>query len=74
MEWQCIGDSNWVFGEKVRGIVRKSVAEVYYEEKSANCQGAWLWFLVEIDANGSSATLREAIVAAEKACGRDVPK
>jgi hypothetical protein len=66
MEWQNFGGDNWAFGEKVRGVVRKSLAEVYYEDKADNCQGAWLWFLIVKDERGHAHTLRQAIVDAEK--------
>lgn len=67
-EWQHLGDNDWVFGFKVRGVVRKRFAEVYYDEDKG-----WVW--MAYDAGGSMCNrgvadkMCWAIEAAEKALG-----
>ena len=39
-EWQLIDENQWVFGHKVRGLVRERLAEVYYDEQK---DPSWIW-------------------------------
>lgn len=74
-----LGQDDWVFGEKVRGIVRVRVAEVYYNENSTDPKGGWIWVLLgkgRVGAwdngrpnRGISASLSDAICDAEEAMG-----
>lgn len=67
-EWQFIG-SKWVFGLKIRGIVRESLAEVYWNEKAGTAQWAWTVF-TDIRQFGTASTLIEAIETAENALNK----
>lgn len=65
MEWQFRGDDEWVFGEKVRGIVRYPRAEVYFDEERG-----WVWFVLgETENRGISGKLEWAIDECEKVMG-----
>lgn len=66
LTWQFIGDSEWIFGKMVRGIVRDTVAEVYHDEE----QGGWVWFTTQIkgkSTRGVAGSLHLAINDAERA-------
>jgi hypothetical protein len=39
MEWQCVWADEWVFGVKVRGMVRHPRGEIY----NAKDTGRWRW-------------------------------
>lgn len=39
MEWQLVGEDNWTFGPKVRGLVRP-VGEIYFDEDKPV---GWRW-------------------------------
>ena len=47
-EWQMMsGNNEWVFGVKIRGIVRKPLAEVYFNEdikQDGDPEYGWVWF------------------------------
>lgn len=77
-EWQMVGPDEWVFGVKVRGIVRVHLANVYYDEESNNPIGGWRWLLLgrafdfaleKSSVRGVSASLSDAICDAEQAMG-----
>lgn len=76
MEWQLIGENEWIFGHKIRGIVRKRLAEVYYTDGNADGRSyGWVWFL-SINGNshpprGKESNLRLAIEAAEEALQKE---
>lgn len=70
-EWQHLGDNDWVFGKKVRGIVRESMAEVYFnDEGHQDKYFGWVWFIrpnaggTTVD-RGVSHSLRSAVETAE---------
>lgn len=42
LEWQLIDENQWVFGRKVRGIVRDPIGEVYLDEER---NPSWIWFV-----------------------------
>lgn len=64
MTWQHQGDNDWVFGPMVRGVVRKPVAEVYFND------GLWVWFLsADRTERGKELNFAWAVEAAEKALG-----
>ena len=44
MEWQFQGDDQWVFGKKIRGVVRYPIAEIYFDEEQTGRNGGWIWF------------------------------
>jgi len=60
MEWQLIDENDWILGEKVRGIVRHSIAEVWYDEDKG-----WHWRLPGEGNRGLCGCLTDAIEAAE---------
>ena len=41
-EWQLIANNEWVFGEKIRGIVRFREGEVWHEESDSVCRWKWI--------------------------------
>lgn len=68
MEWQYLGDDDWVFGTKVRGVVRQCYAYIEYDKKPEE----WRWIAYHfLDDNecrvGHAPTLCEAIEEAEEA-------
>lgn len=78
-EWQMVGQDDWIFGEKIRGIVRTQLALVYYNEEPRNPEGGWIWRLLGEPCNaamatgrpyrGASPSLSAAIWQAEQALG-----
>jgi hypothetical protein len=71
LEWQFIGEDCWIFGEKVRGLVRTRLAEVYYDKGLGdNLQGNWRWLVypsaVLLRLSGVAPDLAAAADAAEK--------
>lgn len=73
MEWQFHGDDEWVFGRKVRGMVRWPRAEIYFNEELDSCKGGWIWMAwVGPKRNyrrGVEGKLEFAVEAAERALG-----
>ena len=71
MEWQFIGEDTWIFGLKVRGIVRQKFAEVYFNEGYEGREGGWRWraFNSVPPQSGYEINRSAAIIAAEKALG-----
>lgn len=71
-EWQYIGDETWIYGVRVRGIVRKRLAEVYWTEGLGERDYGWKWLVYSANLSvvrGNADRLEEAIEAAEKALG-----
>ena len=78
-EWQMVGQDEWVFGEKIRGVVRSQLAELYYNEDSDHPAGGWIWLLLgkaykQAKTNGKptrgvSGSLSAAVWDAEEAMG-----
>jgi hypothetical protein len=65
-EWQFIGDDQWIFGEKIRGLVRRRIAEVYFDEDLDDPRGGWVWMTWSTEAKrGNSYTLEEAVECCE---------
>ncbi len=80
-EWQYQGDNTWVYGVKVRGIIRKKDADIYFDEgiekpgydggPSSWTEYGWRW-LVYKDGwinRGISINLQAAIEICEKEMG-----
>ncbi len=67
-EWQRIREDEWAFGEKVRGLVRRRLAEVYFDEER---NPSWIWFafIRQTFEGGSENTLQDAVAAAETCLG-----
>lgn len=68
LTWQCRGNDEWIFGEMVRGIVRKPVGEIYLDEEQKQ---PWVWFLRwleegKVAARGRSNTFQWAVDEVEK--------
>ncbi len=71
-EWQFVGDNEWIFGVKVRGVIRKLVAEIYYDEDSNDRRGGWVWMTYQdggMGTRGKSISRTFAIIDAEEALG-----
>ena len=70
MEWQLIGDDHWVFGLKVRGVIRRRLAEVYHDP---NRQHPWVWMVRDKELtfakNGLGYNLSDALERAETLLG-----
>lgn len=66
-EWMLIDQNQWDFGIKVRGVIRKVMASVYFDEEKTP---SWIW-LTHINGNqrGAEGKLQWAIQAAEDAMG-----
>jgi hypothetical protein len=72
-EWQHLGDDEWVFGVKVRGIARDRLAELYFDPDSNNPRGGWFWMVYGPPATrGAATSLSAAVRAAEVAMGQPV--
>lgn len=71
-EWQLTGDDEWVFGEKVRGMVRQAVAEIYFDEDLDGSPGGWIWFTRE-HGRGRAVSRPQAVYAVEAALGLGQP-
>lgn len=41
MEWQYLGDNDWWFGRKVRGLVRDVLVRIYFLDDRNG--GEWYW-------------------------------
>lgn len=42
-EWQMVGEDDWVFGVRVRGLVRSTLAYFYFNEDINDERGGWVW-------------------------------
>lgn len=62
MEWQHVGGDEWVFGAKVRGLVRSPQAWVEY------VRPGWHWLVKDGNA-GTEESLSLAVFRAEEALG-----
>ena len=84
--WQRQGD-DWVFGWKIRGIVRSPVAEIWFQDdlsrlgpETLKGQAGWAWVVREnytgqnsgLIIGLSSHNLTAAVEACEKALGFEV--
>lgn len=63
-EWQYIGDDQWIYGTKVRGLVRQRIAEVYFDEDCDSPLGGWQWMAGQ--RRGNAHSLAAAIQSAEE--------
>lgn len=78
-EWQMVGQDDWVFGEKIRGVVRVTLAQLYFDEDSLHPTGGWRWLLLHEayemaqkngrPVRGTGASLPDAVWDAEIAMG-----
>ncbi len=68
LEWQFIGDNGWVFGPKVRGIVRPRLGKLYYDDYRGTGYG-WIWSTNSVDGNATS--LLDAVQEVETALGEN---
>lgn len=67
-EWQQVRPDEWIFGEKVRGLVRLRLAEVYFDEGAEGREGGWVWMThAELPARGKTAYLWDAVRRCEAA-------
>lgn len=67
-EWQHLGDDNWAFGVKVRGLVRVRLGEVHFDPD----RGGWFWFVrdpVGLRERSKATTLLEAVNEVERVLG-----
>ena len=62
--WQLTGEDQWIFGVMVRGVVRKPVAEIYYDEHQYDPVGDWVWFL-HGGPRGRAPSFQRALIAVE---------
>jgi hypothetical protein len=70
MEWQLVDKDNWIFGEKIRGIVRDKKAEIYINESYNGKEGGWFWRVFGDKATGGVTYSRnQAIWVCEVALG-----
>ncbi len=46
-EWQLVDTEleGWVFGVKIRGVVRIPLAEIYFDEEKDGRDGGWRWMI-----------------------------
>jgi hypothetical protein len=74
MEWQLVGTDNWIFGEKVRGLVRNKKAEIYYNDEWTGKEGGWRWkvFNGKPDVGGYAASRGWAIYNCELELGYEI--
>jgi len=64
-EWQMYGQDEWMFGIKIRGIVRNPLAEIYFDDEK---NYGWIWLLLDgTEKRGVEPNLQFAIKAAEEA-------
>lgn len=62
-KWQMIRTDNWIYGEKIRGIIRTRLAEIW-----ARDHGGWQWVVGDIS-HGVAESLLSAIEKCEDALG-----
>lgn len=67
MDWQHLGDDSWVFGVKIRGLVRHYRGKVYFDEDCDNPQGGWHWMAGS--RRGLALSLPIAVAKVEQALG-----
>ena len=60
MEWQQINDS-WVFGKKIRGLIRKPIASVFL----TNSFPRWKWKVYIGDSEGFAESFEKAVEIVE---------
>ena len=76
-EWQHMGEDEWVFGVKVRGIIRHSYADIYFDEDLVGfvgTNGGWVWMVSAeadgvITVRGTASSFTLAVASCEKALG-----
>ncbi len=62
MEWQLVDEDNWIFGEKIRGIIRHQKAEIYFDEEWTGREGGWRWMIFGESLTGGYAPSRSAAI------------
>lgn len=70
-EWQLVFDDTWIFGLKIRGIVRQRLAEVWFDPDCLSREGGWHWLAYNTTPprRGIAANRSLAIWEAEKRLG-----
>lgn len=72
-EWQLLGQDDWVFGVKVRGIVRDYEAQIYFDEDDDSREGGWKWLVfgspTREGASGRAMNLTYALQLCEERLG-----
>ena len=74
MKWQRLNVTEWVFGNKVRGIVRDIKARVWFQDCFIN--SGWVYWTVNYERNDYKAYMSaeswiDAITKAEQELGID---
>lgn len=73
-EWQHTGNNDWIFGMKVRGLVRDPRAEIYFND-SDGPTGGWVWMAWPSGrpgrpvVRGVEEQFQDAAIEAERALG-----
>ncbi len=72
MEWQRLSnDDDWVFGEKVRGVVRKPyVASVYFDKDCDDSRGGWKWMVYSVPPHNTERGVAPGLSSAITECER----
>jgi hypothetical protein len=70
-EWQLVGKDDWMFGRKVRGLVRRPMALAWRDESRHDPRGNWIWCAFPrgdpVGTGGFATSLAAAVTAAEGA-------
>ena len=68
-QWQHLSNDAWAFGEKVRGIIRNRLAEVYFSNATKEHDMGWIWYTKGRRDHGLEPKIEWAIQKAEAALG-----
>lgn len=62
-EWQLVDKENWIYGEKIRGIIRSQKAEIYYDlDWKDEWGGGWRWMVFDGKLTGGYAPSRPVAI------------
>lgn len=76
-EWQLVAEDQWIYGIKIRGLVRRPKAEVYFDGEAKDYGWRWLVYDVPEDPDkmrrivdrGTAMNLYSAVASAEEVLG-----
>ena len=66
LEWQCVGDDDWEFGQVVRGMIREIRGCVSFDPERNTGHGGWVW-LIPGGPRGLAANRQDAARCVEEA-------
>jgi len=70
-EWQFVGEGHWIYGPKIRGMVRPALGEIDFDRGRDGPEGGWVWFTqcLKDEKRGVAINRPRAVFEVERALG-----